>query len=817
MLRASRCAPFLALLLALAGAAPASADDPVGRVRGTVRNLETGVPVAFTRLTFYDSQWRNLALVTVGDGAFISPDLPIGPYFVFVERSGNLASQFYDGLPCIRRTYDRFTCDRTQARVVEVLEGATTEIAIAMRPGATFRGKIQDRATQAALPGAFASLRSADLDDLDLYSYVDETGDFLIEGIPPGNYLLQATATHYPQELWPAVTCVSHNCDAEKPLATLFSVEGDEVLAGLDFSLGKYGRVTGQVRDRQTGLPIRSAQILLQPTELPSGRGVTAVTGDDGRFENSRVPPLAYYAQVEENGYRSQVYRGVDLAAWQADPSLAEVVTLPPGGLASLDFELTPLPAIRVRVIQPSGGSACELQIWRRDPGGAVHVVDNRTCRDGVERKYLLPGPGDYLLVARGDFASTLVGAGSCYYEEWQNYCDFSRATAFTVAADQVFGPVEIRPEAAATLHVSARDARTQTPIAPQYLLEDDQGRPISRFEKLPPGRYYLAALGVPGHENRVYPDLPCGRFYCDPQTAQPIELLPGADFATTFELAALEGRTCDENESRLCVQQDRFEIVARWQNFAGAEGEARLLPLGSESGYAYFFSPSNVELMVKVLNACSPELGERFWVFAAGLTNVAVDFEVKDTWTGLTQSYRNPIGQIFAPVFDTTTFTTCGAAEPVAPAPPFPAAALQVAELPAAQAASSAAPADDPAAIEYCQSPPNCIAGRFRPTVTYTAPGDSTGVGDAHTLTPDTKAYTFFSADNYEVLIKVLDACETYGQVWFFASGLTDLPVTIHLRDQATFRNYYFGSPGGQPFQPIFDLQTLPCVPPLP
>lgn len=63
-------------------------------------------------------------------------------------------------------------------------------------------------------------------------------------------------------------------------------------------------------------------------------------------------------------------------------------------------------------------------------------------------------------------------------------------------------------------------------------------------------------------------------------------------------------------------------------------------------------------------------------------------------------------------------------------------------------------------------------------------------------------------------MLIKVLDACETYGRVWFFAAGLTDLQESIQLDDIATLRHYIFERPGGAPFQPIFDFHTLPCVP---
>lgn len=60
----------------------------------------------------------------------------------------------------------------------------------------------------------------------------------------------------------------------------------------------------------------------------------------------------------------------------------------------------------------------------------------------------------------------------------------------------------------------------------------------------------------------------------------------------------------------------------------------ARATPvqLTGDTGYFWFFNASNVELVVKVLDAC--HFG-RFWVFAGGLTNVDVDLTVTDTATG--------------------------------------------------------------------------------------------------------------------------------------------------------------------------------------
>ena len=62
---------------------------------------------------------------------------------------------------------------------------------------------------------------------------------------------------------------------------------------------------------------------------------------------------------------------------------------------------------------------------------------------------------------------------------------------------------------------------------------------------------------------------------------------------------------------------------------------------------------------MVKVRDACVPPF-ERFWFFAAGLTDVGVTLTVADTETREVRRYERPRGQAFAPVQDTDAFETC-------------------------------------------------------------------------------------------------------------------------------------------------------------
>lgn len=111
-----------------------------------------------------------------------------------------------------------------------------------------------------------------------------------------------------------------------------------------------------------------------------------------------------------------------------------------------------------------------------------------------------------------------------------------------------------------------------------------------------------------------------------------------------------------------LALLGERFEVEATWRTPDGNTGSGTGASLTGETGYFWFFSPTNVEVVVKVLDACSGPSGH-FWVFAGGLTDVAVELTVTDTASGAKKTYRNPPGTPFQPVQDTGAFATCGTA----------------------------------------------------------------------------------------------------------------------------------------------------------
>ncbi len=127
---------------------------------------------------------------------------------------------------------------------------------------------------------------------------------------------------------------------------------------------------------------------------------------------------------------------------------------------------------------------------------------------------------------------------------------------------------------------------------------------------------------------------------------------------ATLIAQPAVAPGPCVPGPTALCLQDGRFKVEGTFQAPDGQIGSAKTVKLTEETGYFWFFSDTNVETVVKVLNACT--FNQRFWVFAGGLTNVRTTLTVTDTATGQVRTYQNPQGTAFQPIQDASAFATC-------------------------------------------------------------------------------------------------------------------------------------------------------------
>ncbi|MBV8203220.1 MAG: S8 family serine peptidase, partial [Acidobacteria bacterium] len=110
----------------------------------------------------------------------------------------------------------------------------------------------------------------------------------------------------------------------------------------------------------------------------------------------------------------------------------------------------------------------------------------------------------------------------------------------------------------------------------------------------------------------------------------------------------------CAPSATTLCIA-GRFAIRVSFAT-ATSSGTGTAIPLSgigvTEGGLFWFFDPTNPEMLIKVIDACS--LNDQHWVFFSAGTNVGLTVTVTDTQTGASKQYTNPNGTAAVPVQDT-------------------------------------------------------------------------------------------------------------------------------------------------------------------
>ena len=131
-----------------------------------------------------------------------------------------------------------------------------------------------------------------------------------------------------------------------------------------------------------------------------------------------------------------------------------------------------------------------------------------------------------------------------------------------------------------------------------------------------------------------------------------------GSNTATKSVTVSAGGSlVCTPDATTMCFGGGRFMVQMVWTKPDNTTGSGNAVPLTDDSGYFWFFDPTNIEAVIKVLNGCT--IDNAYWVFTAGLTNVQVVTTVTDTHTGAVFSNTNPQGTAFVPVQATSAFPT--------------------------------------------------------------------------------------------------------------------------------------------------------------
>jgi len=115
-----------------------------------------------------------------------------------------------------------------------------------------------------------------------------------------------------------------------------------------------------------------------------------------------------------------------------------------------------------------------------------------------------------------------------------------------------------------------------------------------------------------------------------------------------------------------------------------------------------------------------------------------------------------------------------------------------------------------DPDATTLCLN-----RGRFRVTVEWEDGAGGSGVARvAPCGSPDTGVLWFFSPDNWEMMVKVLDGCGVNGHYWVFAAATTNVGYTLEVEDTSTGATSSYSNPVGAAAAALTDTDAFATCP---
>ena len=123
-----------------------------------------------------------------------------------------------------------------------------------------------------------------------------------------------------------------------------------------------------------------------------------------------------------------------------------------------------------------------------------------------------------------------------------------------------------------------------------------------------------------------------------------------------------------------------------------------------------------------------------------------------------------------------------------------------------------------DDGPVDTCQADDLTLClngGRFRVEVTWRDFADVSGPGQVvPASTDDSGLLWFFSANNWEMLVKVIDGCDFNQRVWVFAAAITNVEYRLRVTDSVTGEVKEYFNPLGQSAVATTDTNAFAACP---
>lgn len=249
----------------------------------------------------------------------------------------------------------------------------------------------------------------------------------------------------------------------------------------------------------------------------------------------------------------------------------------------------------------------------------------------------------------------------------------------------------------------------------------------------------------------------------------------------------------CRRGPDRLCLLGNRYAVDVSWRNqFDGSAGTGRAQQASDIAGYFSFGDPSNLELMIKML-----DFGGEVRFFYGQLTNLEVKIHVADTKTGQVREYGN-------------SPKNCGAIASLPDSSASSSLGLRTAQVfdfaqPGRGIPGTAHLDGKIEAVAGAHETGSCVPGknrlclghrRFQVEVAWRNHFDgSSGPGRAAALSEITGSFAFQDPRNVELLVKVLEFGDRELVLW---GALSNLEYTLSVTDTTTGAVKTYRNPAG-------------------
>ena len=250
----------------------------------------------------------------------------------------------------------------------------------------------------------------------------DSTGRWIVTGLGTGTYYAYTSApAGYANEVYENVHCVSH---CYPPFGTTIAVTDGAVTSGIDFSLERFGSVSGTVTDVTSGLGV--SQVLLRLHRATTYQQLETRTNADGSYSFPQVPPGTYFLSTHDSRYFGQLYDGKPCGGVCDVSTGTPIVVVASADTPNVDFALQLGGSVSGKVMSATTGAPI--------PGGSVRLYD-----------------------AGGSFTyDYLDSSGSYRFEGLQSGMYYAKTETWSNYADQVYDGIVCEPTC---------DATTGTPI----------------------------------------------------------------------------------------------------------------------------------------------------------------------------------------------------------------------------------------------------------------------------------------------------------------------------------------------------------------